>query len=127
MNRTRLAFLALLLLLSAPALHAAEEIGIAVAGNGDVKAKPTQVEIGANVAGEAELANDAIVKYRDARKRAVEALEALKNPNLKIESNGYSIQQAMDPNQAQMMMQGRVANIGKPKVQVAENLKIVLK
>ena len=105
----------------------AEQTGITVSGSGNVKSKPTEVEIGAMVSGEAELTNDAMVKYRDAKKRAVAAIEGLKIKDLSIESNGVSINQAIDPNAAQMMMQGRAANMGKPKVQASESLKIVLK
>jgi len=100
---------------------------ITVNGTAQVKAKPTEVEIGALVSGEAELTNDAMVKYRDARKRAVAAIEGLKLQNLSIESHGVSVNQAMDANAAQMMMQGRVANLPKPKIQASESMKIVLK
>ena len=43
--------------------------GITVSGNGTAKAKPTMIEVEAHVAGEAELASDAKVKYQDARKK----------------------------------------------------------
>ena len=109
------------------AAAAGQQDVITVNGTAQVKAKPTEVEIGALVSGEAELTNDAMVKYRDARKRAVAAIEALKLPNLSIESHGVSVNQAMDPNAAQMMMQGRVANLPKPKIQASESMKIVLK
>jgi uncharacterized protein YggE len=110
------------------AAHArAEQPGITVSGSGQVKSKPTEVEIGAIISGEAELTNDAMVKYRDAKKRALAAVEGLKLPNLAVESTGVSVSQAIDPNAAQMMMQGRAANMGKPKVQASESLKIVLK
>src|SRR5204863_6422102 len=89
--------------------------------------KPTEVEIGALVSGEAELTNDAMVKYRDAKKRATSAVEGLKIKDLTIEPNGVSVNQAIDPNAAQMMMQGRAANMGKPKVQASESMKIVIK
>jgi uncharacterized protein YggE len=101
--------------------------GITVVGTGEAKAKPTTVEIGAIVAGEAELTNDAMVKYRDAKKRATTAIEGLKIPNLTIESNGVSVSQAIDPNAAQMMMQGRSPGATKSKVQASESLKLVLK
>lgn len=108
----------------APGSH---DDAITVAGSAQVKAKPTEVEIGALVSGEAELTNDALVKYRDAKKRAVAAVEGLKMPGLTIESNGVSVNQAIDPNAAQMMMQGRSTNLPKPKVQASESLKIVIK
>src|ERR1700722_15338081 len=49
--------------------------GITVSGTAKVMGKPNAVEIGAYVSGDAELTADAVVKYRDARKRAVAALE----------------------------------------------------
>jgi uncharacterized protein YggE len=102
--------------------------GITVAGVGTVKGKATVVEIGSSVAGEGELANDASVKYRDAKKRAVAALEALKNPDLSVESKGFSINQAMDPQAQQRMMQGMGVDPNfKAKVEVTEDLKVVLK
>jgi uncharacterized protein YggE len=126
----QLATCVLLLLLSPLCARAdapASTEGITVTGTGEAKARPTVVEIGAIVAGEAELTNDAMVKYRDAKKRATTAIDALKIPNLTVESNGVSISQAIDPTQAQMMMQGRVGAVGKSKVQASESLKLVLK
>jgi uncharacterized protein YggE len=102
--------------------------GITVAGMAQVKGKPTEVDIGAMVVGEAELTNDAMVKYRDARKRGLAAVEGLKIPDLTIESNGVSVNQALDPNQAQQMMQGRAGvAAAKPKVQASESMKVTLK
>lgn len=115
------------LLLAARGVRADSPSGITVSGSGQSKSKPTEVEIGALVSGEAELTNDAMVKYRDAKKRALAAIEGLKLPNVTIESMGVSVSQAVDPNQAQMMMQGRAATMGKPKVQASESMKIVLK
>ncbi len=107
---------------------APQQDAITVSGTAQVKAKPTEVEIGALVSGEAELTNDAMVKYRDAKKRAMSAIEGLKIKDLTIESHGVSVNQAMDPNAANMMMQGRVAaNLPKAKIQASESMKIVLK
>ena len=114
-------------MLMQPHFAHAEQPGITVSGTGLVKSKPTTIEIGAVVAGEAELTNDALVKYRDSKKRAVAAVDGLKMKDLAMESTGVSINQAYDPNAQQMMMQGRATNIGKPKVQASESMKIVLK
>ena len=109
-------------------LAEAENTGITVIGSGSAKGKPTEVEIAATVSGEAELTNDAMVKFRDAKKRAVAAVEAMKIKDMVIEPNGLSVGQAMDPNaQQQMMRGGGAAAIGKPKIQISENLKISLK
>ncbi|HTL29632.1 MAG TPA: SIMPL domain-containing protein [Tepidisphaeraceae bacterium] len=119
--------LAALFLAAAP-LRAAETDGITVIGNGEAKSRPTQVEISGLVAGDAELAADAIVKYRDAKKHAVDALTNLKLPSLVIESQGFTVNQALDPNmQAQVMRGMNPGNNAKAKVQVAEQIRLVLK
>ncbi len=118
---------AIMLALSGSQFAQADQPGITVAGTATVKSKPTEVEIGAVVSGEAELTNDAMVKYRDAKKRAVAAIEGLKLPRLTIESTGVSVSQAIDPNAQQQMMQGRASNVGKPKVQASESMKISIK
>lgn len=119
--------LAMLLMLSASHCAHADQPGITVSGAGSVKSKPTEVEIGAMVSGEAELTNDAMVKYRDAKKRALAAIEGLKLAHLSVESTGVSVSQVLDANAQQMMQQGRAANVGKPKVQASESMKITLK
>jgi len=113
--------------LAAGSIARAEDTGITVAGSGEAKAKPTVVEINATVSGEAELAADAVVKYRDAKKKGIKAIEALKVPGLSIESNGFSVGEAADAAAAAAAMQGRGAAGGKQKVQVSEQLKLTLK
>jgi uncharacterized protein YggE len=125
------AFLAVALLVAASRVRAQESTapaggGISVSGSGEVKAKPNVVEINASVTGDAELAADAIVKYRDARRRAVEALNGLKLEGLKVESGGFSVNQGVDPASAQAMMQGNAAPAAKSRVNVSEQLKLVL-
>jgi uncharacterized protein YggE len=102
--------------------------GISVAGSGEAKGKPTAVEISAVVSGEAELAADAIVKYRDTKRRAVEALEGLKLEGLKVESGGFAISQGVDAAQQQAMMMNGNAMAGgvKQRVTVAEQITVVL-
>ena len=116
------------LILSFAAAARADNTGITVTGSGTTKAPATQVEIGATVTGEAELAADASVKYSDAKRRAVAALEALKNPNLSIESDGFSVNQTADATQQQRMMNGMGADTNaKQKVQITEQLRLQLK
>jgi hypothetical protein len=81
----------------------------------------------ASVAGEAELAADAVVKYRDARKRAVAALEGLKIDGLSVESNGSAVTTAFDAQAAMMAQRGMATAAPKQRVSVGEQLKIVLK
>lgn len=73
---------------------AAEKNGIAVVGTGKVEAKPTEVELTAIVKGEAELAVDAITKYEDNRRRAMEAITNLGIDHLSVSGGGVSINSA---------------------------------
>ncbi len=122
----------LLALVGAVGEAAAQEVvpggggGISVAGSGEVKGKPTVVESTATVSGDAELAADATVKYRDARRRAVEALGGLKLEGLKIEPGGFAVNQSVDSAQAQAVMQGNAAPGGKQRIAVTEQLKITI-
>ena len=91
-----------------PAVRAEDASGITVSGSGKASAKPTSVEIPCIVSGDAELTADAIVKYRDARKRAVDAIQGLKIAGLTVESKGYSVRDYVDAvAQQQAMMRGQ--------------------
>jgi uncharacterized protein YggE len=103
------------------------EQGISVIGTGTVKGKPTIIEMSANVSGEAELANDARVKYQDAKKKGLAALNALNNPDLSVEAEGPAVSQAVNPQAQMQMMQGVAPAAEKSKVQISESLKILVK
>jgi uncharacterized protein YggE len=101
--------------------------GILVSGTGEAKARPTVVELGGTVTGDAELASDAITKYRDNRQRAIDAIENLKIEGLKIEGGGVSINSTLSPQAQQAMMQGMPATgMGNNRLQVSEPLTIRL-
>ena len=51
--------------------------GISVFGTGEAKGKPNLVEIDMRSSGAAELAGDAIVKYRDNKRRIIAAIQEL--------------------------------------------------
>jgi len=102
--------------------------GITVSASGEVKSKPTVVEIGATVNAEAELTADAIVKYREAKKKGMTALENLKMQNFEIASNGFTVNSAMDAQQQMRIMQGMGgATTTKQKVEVTEQMKLTIK
>jgi uncharacterized protein len=67
--------------------------GFTVAGKGFVSAKPNDVEIDLEVSASSELTADAIVKYRDARRRIREAFTALKLTNVAVEERGVLVDQ----------------------------------
>ncbi len=102
------------------------EEGIIVQGAGSAKARPTEVEISGSISAEAELAADATVKFRDAKKRALAAFAALKNPDLTVVPEGVSVNTALDANTQMMMMRGMTTTPGNPKVRLAEQSRIVL-
>ena len=101
--------------------------GIVVQGSGVAKARPTQVEINGVLSAEAELAADATVKFRDAKKRALAAFAALKDPNLSIVASGVSVESAADANAQMMMMRGMAVPQGtNQKVRLVEVSRITL-
>ena len=67
--------------------------GFTVVGKGFVAAKPNLLEIDLEVSAASELSADAIVKYRDARKRIRDAFAALKLGNITVEERGLLVDQ----------------------------------
>jgi uncharacterized protein YggE len=65
--------------------------GLTVAGKGAVAARPNLLEIDLEVSAAAELTADAIVKYRDARRKLQEAFAALKLANVTVEERGLLV------------------------------------
>ena len=100
---------------------------ITVTGSGEAKARPTVVEMNAVVTGEAELAADAVVKYRDTKRRALKAIGDLKIPSLSVESRGFTLSQGVDATQQQLMMRGQMPTTTKQRVQVTEPLRLVVR
>jgi uncharacterized protein YggE len=117
------------LLLACGLAHAADDPGITVSATGEAKARPTQVELTLTAAGSAELAGDAIVKYRDALRRMTEAFDALKMQNLQVTEQGLSYSEANSAGQAAAMavFGGGTAPAAKPQVQISRGLHLLLK
>jgi uncharacterized protein len=67
--------------------------GVTVTGRAFSAAKPNAVEIDLDVSASSELTADAIVKYRDAKKRVHDAFGALKLKNVGIEERGLLVDQ----------------------------------
>jgi uncharacterized protein len=67
--------------------------GFTVAGKAYSAAKPNAIEIDLDVSASSELTADAIVKYRDAKKRIHDAFGALKLKNVEIEERGLLVDQ----------------------------------
>jgi uncharacterized protein YggE len=101
------------------------EEGISVQGLGEATARPSQVEIPVSIGGDSELASDALVKFRDSKRKAAAAIDALKNPDLAIVSDGISFNTPIDSNAQLMMQRGQSVPAGQ-KVQVLEAGRLVL-
>jgi uncharacterized protein YggE len=67
--------------------------GFTVTGKGHVIARPDLVEIDLDVNASSELTADAIVKYRDAKRRIHDAFAALKLKNVSIDERGLRVDQ----------------------------------
>ena len=67
--------------------------GFTVSGKGAVSAKPNYAEIDMEVSASSELTADAIVKYRDAKKRIRDAFSALKLNSVAVEERGLLVDQ----------------------------------
>jgi hypothetical protein len=86
-----------------------------------VRAKPNVIEVQLRSAAKAEMTGDAIVKYRDAKRRTLEAFAALKMGNVEIEELGLSIA----PGNSAEMMQNMIAecpSAGKTQIELASTL-----
>lgn len=99
--------------------------GITVTGRGEASAKPDMVEIVGVVSGQAEMAGDAIVKFRDTKRRATEALQDLAIEGLSVEPTGFTLSSgAGGMEQMQQMMMGGQQNAPTPQVAVTEPMTI---
>jgi uncharacterized protein len=67
--------------------------GFTVTGKASVMAKPNVVEIDLSVSAGSELTADAIVKYRDARRKLRDAFTTLKLGNIAVEERGLRVDQ----------------------------------
>ncbi len=102
--------------------------GITVFGTGETIGKPDVIEISMRAAANAELTADAIVKYRDAKRRILEAFDKLKLEQLEIEELNVSLSNQTSAEQMQMAMRGMVdtSSAAKSKVEIASSLQLQL-
>jgi uncharacterized protein YggE len=100
--------------------------GISVYGTGELAVRPNLVEIDMTVSGKAELTGDALVKYRDAKKRLVESLEKLGLSDLSTHERGVSISSGTASGQPQRFVNGVPQTVGKPQIEVTSKLQVRL-
>lgn len=102
--------------------------GILVYGNGETVATPDLVEISLRATAAAELTADAIVKYRDTKRRTLEAFEKLDlKDKLEVRELGVSLADSTSAEQMQMMWRGMGnQTTGKTKVEISSALQLRL-
>ncbi len=100
--------------------------GITVMGTGSVDVKPQLAVLGGVVTGDAELAADAVIKFQDNKRRAVESIEAVGLDGIGIEGDGFMISSATDPSQMQAIMMGQPPTTDAQPVSVSERLEVTL-
>jgi uncharacterized protein len=101
--------------------------GITVYGTGDLSTRPNWVEIDLNLSGKAELTADALVKYRDAKKRVIEALEKLNVKNLSMDERGLTVSAGTPLEMQQRAMNGMPQVPTKTQIEVASVLRVRVK
>jgi uncharacterized protein YggE len=101
--------------------------GISVSGLGMSKGRPDRVRIEVRIQGKAEITDDALVKYRDARRRLIEALDKLKLKNLRTHEHTVAIAASVSQAAYQAMMNG-MATQGESSspIEVSGNLRVEL-
>lgn len=102
----------------------AEHIGVTATGKSTIQ--PDVAEIRAAVSGSAAMAADALKKFRDNRRRAIETLRKLKLENLAIEGGGLAIRSTNANAQRMAQMFGGNANGTPGQVTVTETLLVRL-
>ncbi|MGD9720171.1 MAG: SIMPL domain-containing protein [Pirellulales bacterium] len=100
--------------------------GITVTGSGVAEAMPDTVELTATVEGNAELAGDAVEKYRSSKRRVVESLDGLKIAGVKIVGAGVSVNSGTAVNFMAALQGGEAKPKAADKVAVQEKMTVTL-
>ncbi len=134
MNRATIAATLVIVMCSlAPTVRADAPSRLSTDGIGEVVVKPSRVTLVTSVQGSGQLASDAVVKFRDAKRRGIETFQQLAIPNLTVEGQGMAIHTAYDQNTINMLQQ-RMWNPElaateidtKPQIVAKESLKVVI-
>ena len=124
---------ALTLALSGPSMTYAQQnagdTGIVVEGFGETRSIPDVVEINMNLAAKAELTDDAVVKHRDSKKRALDTFNALKLENLELEEKNLALKAGVNAQEMMQMRWGGMppASNKRTQVEVGSTLRARLK
>lgn len=106
---------------------AQETTGIVVHARGRAKAVPDTAEILGTINAEAELAGDALTKFRSARQSALEAVNGLGISDIKVDTTGFSIGPAGPTDStSQILLRSRGGTPSPPKIAAQEFLRVKL-
>ena len=96
-------------------------------GKAEVEMSPDRAVLGVAVTGTGEDPQDAMVKFRDNRRRAIEALEAVPLEGLTVEPMGVSLSYMYDQQELNQMRNGMPNAVAPtPKIVVTERLRVVI-
>jgi uncharacterized protein len=114
------------LLLALHGISRADDTGISVSATGESTVKPNRLEIEIKAAASAELTGDAVVKYRDALKRAKDAFEKLKIDKLELEDRGMNVANSAAGGNQQFVnvVGGNQQAAAKPEVNISKSLRL---
>jgi uncharacterized protein YggE len=127
MKTIALTFCSLALLLVAQRLAAADDAGITVTATGESTVKPDRLEIDLKAAAGAELSADAVVKYKDALRRAKEAFDKLKLGNLQVIERGFNVASSGGGNpNANAFVGGQPQQPAKSEVDISKSLRLAV-
>lgn len=100
--------------------------GITVTGTGSASARPDAVEITGTVEGSAERGADAAVKFRDARRVAMEGLKAVEMQGLSVEGGGVALTRGGSAEEMAVMMNGGEQTNAEPATVISEPITVRL-
>jgi uncharacterized protein YggE len=80
-----------------------EDEGVTVVGSGEARAMPNAFEFFARVGGAAELGGDALAKFREFKRRTMDAVEKLQLADSQVAAGGFSLTSAFDDSRGQML------------------------
>ncbi|WP_010584957.1 SIMPL domain-containing protein [Schlesneria paludicola] len=111
-------FVALLSAATLPLFAQNDPQGIVVEGTGEVRSVPNIVEINLRLSAKGELTDDAVVKHRDSKKRAIETFKALNLENLELEEKNLGLKAGGNMQEMMQMMWNGMTPAANKRTQV---------
>jgi uncharacterized protein len=110
----------------AAAAAGGEDAGVTVSATGEATVRPNRLEIEIKAAASAELTGDAVVKYRDALKRAKDAFDKLKIEKLEMIDRGMNVANSSAGGNGNnfVAMNGNNQPAAKPEVNISKTLRL---